>query len=75
MDKDNRQKMMREGFSYNYCGNNIWVDIETGDVEIIYPDGSVSALAGTDTKAKEYWDRYCYGDEYHDQPERDDGNA
>jgi hypothetical protein len=50
------------GIGYgNPDGGDVWVDLDTGDVEITYPDGSVGKIAGTDPRAQEYWNPFGIG--------------
>ena len=42
---------------------SVLVDLDTGDVEISYPDGSGEKISGTDPRAKEYWDFFGHGND------------
>lgn len=44
-----------EGFGYGGPNGDVWVDLDTGDVDIIYPDGSSEKIAGNDPRAQDYW--------------------
>jgi len=49
--------------AYSYNGLDVFVNLDTRDVEITYPDGTVEKIAGTDPRAKEYWDPHGHGNE------------
>jgi hypothetical protein len=53
------------GFSigHNADRKEVWVDFNTGDIDITYPDGSAEKIAGTDPRAKEFWDFFGHGDD------------
>ncbi len=48
---------------HNADRKDVLIDLDTGDVEITYPDGSVEKIAGTDPRAKEYWDFFGNGED------------
>lgn len=51
------------GFGYGGPDGDVWVNLDTGDVDITYPDGSVEKIAGTDPRAQAYWNPNGYSNE------------